>query len=450
MKWFEFIKFWKRRKSQAVYDRALNPNPLREFIYLDEVSLRSLLSSKKGEMTSTTSTESTQSVEKETQRSIGLNVETVGKMESAARFQTRNSSTLQTAKKATVQSWFRELDRLRDIRLIETVQHVIPFEQKSDISETSHRSVCIDEKHLKRGEIIEFKVQLSTDPIFHMVTLFSEMMAMVEDFPQMMDDHGGANQLREFSGLSRVLNRLLVGLIPIRAKVINYGVIAHEGKKYVVHMDAIANLDIEYEPLEIVCVTELDAYWKDIRRVLFSDGEFTMMARLSKTGIQNDWTPIKLTDLLAGLVPDLTEHLNNATSIAFNQQPSPSAVLDNAAKLRSTLVEYSQKLLNKANTTVTDDIKHLVCAQIVDLEISEQTATSQKDAFVLVRKIVEDYVKIEITPEEDLNFREEVRKISGLNFFGNSKTAEQPALVPKSVNTVPANLLDVEVIAMYW
>lgn len=452
MTYLERIKRWFSKKTpRAIFDRILIDNPLREFVYLDEVSLRSLLSSKKGEMTASTSNEVSQSVENESKNTTSLGGANIGKLEKISRFQTLNSSTLQTARKATVQSWFRELDKLRDIRLLETVQQVQPFENTQDVLKCSNSSVCVKDEELKRGKIVEFRVRLSTDPIFHLVTLLSEFKGMATDFPDMMGEHGGLEQLAEFEGISLVLQRLLAGLIPVRAEVLDYAVIELENAKYVVHVDAIAKLGIASEPLEIVCVTELDAYWKDIRRVLFSDAEFTILARVSKTGLQTIWTPIKLADLMRGLVPDLSEQLNNATSLLFNPDSPLAAQTDNESALRASLMIYSQCVLDDVDSKISDNEKALIELQIAALEISEQTVLLQKDAFLDVRELLSKIVKVDISPQKDLEFREHARNSAGLPYFKSLQSGAQIAPASTSDNAQKDKfLLDVEVVAMYW
>lgn len=450
MEWLQLIMNCLRRKTQrAVYDRSTIKNPLREFIYLDEVSLRSLLSSKKGEMTATTSREVSHSTENENRETVGVDIASVGKMEATSRFQTRNSSSLQTAKKATVQSWFRELDQLPNIRLLETVHQVVPFATNQELLECSNLSVCIPEDKLRRGEIVEFKARLSADPIFHMITLFSEFKGMASDFPEMMTGHGGLKVFHEVEGVGRVIQRLLAGLIPVRAEALDYAVIEVEGTKYVVHKEAISRLNIESEPLELVCVTELDAYWKDIRRILFSDAEFTILARISKSKIQTSWTPIKLADLMKGLVPDLSELLNNATRFLFDPDRVALPQVETYSKLQASLHHYSASLLKKVE--ISEEDKSLISSQVKSINLTDQSAIGQKQAFVTVRKIVSEFASLDVSPDQDLAFRESARATEGLEYFAST---EHAPTVPVRNQSSPVDrdkpMLDVEVVAMYW
>ncbi len=455
MSWLGRIRRWfGGAVPTAIFDRALKNNPLREFVYLDEVSLRSLLSSKKGEMTESTLKEVSKSTEDETRGSAIVEIPTIAKAEASSRFQTRNSSSLQTAKKATVQSWFRELDKIKEIRLIETVQQVSAFASSDEIVACENRSVSIDSSKLRRGEMAEFRVRLSADPIFHLVTVVSEFKGMAEDYPSMMSGNGGFAQLREVEAISKVLQRLLAGLIPVRAEVLDYVTVEIAGTSYLVHVDALNGLELERKPIEIVCVTELDAYWKDIRRVLFSGAEFTMLCRIAKTGIQEKWTPIKLADLLKGLVPDLPEQLDTASRALFDPTQRQQTQSDSGAALRTALTSYAASFFEATETQTNSSQRVEIDDLISALDLTDQTATTQKKAFSLVGRHLRLLTNFEVDAETDLALRERARQVAGLGHLGS---VEPTALSQTEIWTEkpqqviqPNQFLDVEVIAMYW
>ncbi len=451
MKLPNWVRRWiLREKPWAIPDRQVTKNPLREFIYLDEVSLQSLLSSKNGEMTSTTSTQVTQSVETELRSSASASATGIGKAESGSRFQTQNSSTLQTAKKATVQSWFRELDKVPNLRLLETVRQVRPFEDKNDLVSCDNRSVCIREDRFARGDVVEFRVRLVADPIFHLVTIVSEMKAMAEDYPTMMAGNGGLEQFGELDGISRVLQRLLAGLIPVRAQVIDYVVVEFEGHEYLAHVDAIEGLDIKYRPLEIGCVTELDAYWKDIRRVLFSDAEFTMLCRVAKGGLQAGWTPVKLQDLLGQLAPDLALQIDNAARIMFDVTRRGVPRSEQKPHFLALLERYSEAHLAEFEATLEEGQQEAINGKIAELATPGSSVSDQTAALKELAKFLVELTGTEIEPQRALELREAARESSGPPYF-DPPAGTSPA-TPNDDESQSKNerFLDVEVVAMYW
>lgn len=260
--------------------------PLREFVYLDEVSLRSLLSSQRGEMTDSTSEASAEAVQAEVSAALGANPGLVAKAELGSRFQTSNSSTIQTSRKATVQSWFKELHSLPGLRLIETAEPKARAKDLETLMSTVDTSLLVQSGALRRGALVEFRVRLKADPVFHLGMLVSEFSAMADEYPDMFSASNSLDALREVRPINKILQRLLAGLIPIRAEAVDYSVVVLDGAEHVVHRALIEGLDLEARPLQIVGVTEHLAYWRDIRRVLFSEAEFVLWADWRATG----WT----------------------------------------------------------------------------------------------------------------------------------------------------------------
>lgn len=451
MKCPRWIRRWIfREKPLAILDRQVTKNPLREFIYLDEVSLQSLLSSKNGEMTSTTSTEVTQSVEAESRTSTSITASGFGKAEAGSRFQTKNSSTLQTAKKATVQSWFRELDKIPNLRLVETVQQVQSFTINSELVACDNRSVCIREDEILRGHVVEFRVRLAADPIFHLVTIVSEMKAMAEDYPTMMTGNGGLEQFQELEGISRVLQRLLAGLVPVRAQIIDYVVVELDGNNYVAHVDAIRGLKIDHKPLEIGCVTELDAYWKDIRRVLFSNAEFTMLCRVAKNGLSETWSPVRLADLLGQLAPNLSKQIDDAARIMFDaaRHDAPSEAKDTA--FRGVLEHYANGFSAEVERDFCESDQFEIQREIARLASAGKSTTEQVGALKQFDKFLSGLSGQAIEPDKAVELRRMARDSAESSRVDATTIASSAAPDDHGSPNKGETFLDVEVVAMYW
>ena len=242
----KLIEWFKRRfrKPRRAIETAPGPDtpapPLREFVYLDEVSLRSLLSSQKGEMTDSTSEESVDALEAEASTTLGANPGLVAKAELASRFQTTNSSTFQTARKATVQSWFRELHRIPGLRLVEVAKPEKPAADIDALASTTDTSLVVSQNALQRGSLVEFRVKLKADPVFHLGTMVSEFSSMAEDYPNMFGADNGLAAIREVRPINKILQRLLAGLIPIRAEAVGYSVVDIGGVEGLVHLSEMS------------------------------------------------------------------------------------------------------------------------------------------------------------------------------------------------------------------
>jgi hypothetical protein len=184
-------KWWRRLRNQPV---AAEPEhnvvdegkpDLREFVYLDEVSLRSLLSSQKGGVTDSTSEQATDASEAALVGTLGVSSPLIAKAEIESRYQTSNSSTIQTSRKATVQSWFRELHEIKGLRLIELVKSSKAAKDLAELKGVGEPSLLAAAEELQRGTLVEYRVRLSADPVFHLGTMVSEFTGMAEDYPEM-------------------------------------------------------------------------------------------------------------------------------------------------------------------------------------------------------------------------------------------------------------------------
>lgn len=450
-KWFNRFR-WVKGGNRLDVDASGTAFPLREFVYLDEVSLRSLLSSQTGEMKEATSRESAETFLAETGAVVGANAAAIAKSEVSSRFQTSNSSTLQTSRKATVQSWFRDFHGIRNLRLIETVGPADPVLDLDSLQEVSNTSLILASDMLHRGALVEFQVKLRADPVFHLGTVVTEFAAMADDFAEMFSAHGTLGAVREMQPVNKVLQRLLAGLVPVRGEAFDYSVVVIDGTEYVVHKSLTSTLDLDHRPLEIVGVTEHLAYWKDIRRVLFSNAEFTILGRVARQGLDDTWTPVKLADIFKDMAPGLVDQINEAGMVSFDSNREDAPITDDEVKMGGALLAYVDGLLMEGDQALAPHERDEVALRIFELRAETSSATAQRDTFRKVHDAVCRFVDLDVSPERDLELREAARSKAGVPLFDGTSLevarAKPPAADTKGGNT--ARLLDVEFIAIYW
>ncbi|KGD87649.1 hypothetical protein [Rhizobium sp. YS-1r] len=430
---------------------AVRPEPLREFVYLDEVSLRSLLSSQAGGVTDTTSEQKVATDLGELQAKLASDA-VIGKAEISSRFQTSNSSTLQTLRKATVQSWFREFYNKPGLRMIERIDDVAAFADLEDVQRCKKASAAIRSDRLQRGILAEFKVKLSADKVFHIDTLVSEFVGMAKDYPRIFEAGKTVVDMGEIEAIGKLLQRLLAGLIPIRGEAVDYCVIDIEGIDYVVHKKAVADLDVDTKPLVIVGVTEHLAYWKDIRRVLFSEAEFTILCRFSKNGLQESWLPVKLADLMKDFAPDIADQINSASLMSFDRTPTIRKESMNEVRLGLALHQYASDLLATFDKSAEDVDFDTISGMIGSLKERAETVSGQRNAFAAIGAEISAMVGQKVDAETDAGLKESARRMSGLSLFPSQTKAAVPldqVAAPK-VLVPDERLLDVEIVAMYW
>ena len=429
--------------------------PLREFVYLDEVSLGSLLASQKGEITENITSQMGNEKITETGGKISANSPVLPSAEISSRFQTTNSSALQTLRKATAQSLFRELHKLPKLRKIQPIEAIEAADSLEDLFSGKFSKAIHNAGDLARGDLVEFKVKLSASWIFQISSMIAEFSEMFDESPMLFMDHVKFKDLYQAKNANKIISKLLAGLIPVDGVVSDYLVIERGAEKFIVHKGVTGNLNGDFSPLRIVGVTEHLAYWKDIRRILFADNEFTILCRLSKNGIQNDWNPIKVADIFKELAPDLAKQIEVASRTAMLQSTSGQSEesMDPAtAKLTFALAKYQDKLLGQIDHGLTSDQLSELDRAIASLAVDGFTAEGQRSAFAAVRAMIESRTGLTIESSADLELRENIRNSLEIPLFPQPSQERRHLTGPDNLEAQmdEANLLDVEVVAIYW
>jgi len=352
---------------------------------------------------------------------------------------------------------FKELrdEKALDYALVVRTEPVQKFYSTDDIPSTVSPDLAVPASHFERGALVEIEVTLEVDPVFKLGTLISEFTAMADEYPAMFGQAGQAGQsmLREAQPVNKVLQRLLAGLIPIRVKAVHYSVVAVGGREYVVHNDAIADLEVERCPLEVVGVTEHLGYWKDIRRVLFSSGRFTMLCRVSRDGLQKTWTPVKLADLFGEVAPSLVDKINQASRAGLSGMSTSATDDAHSEAFGRALSIYKDKLLSASGSELSAAAETELIVTIADMRAGATSPSKQRQGFAKVKDVINASVDESVVEDDaDLRTRQEARNEAGLSLFPSLEVqplATHPH-VPGSSGDEDERLLDVEVVAIYW
>lgn len=443
----------KQAKSELSSEKA--QEPLREFVYLDEVSLGSLLASQKGEITENITSQIGNEQLAEIGSKISTNNPVLPSAEINSRFQTTNSNALQTLRKATAQSLFRELHKVPNLRKIQPIELGETAESLEDLFSGRFPTAVHQAGNLTRGDLVEFKVKLSASWIFQISSIIAEFSDMFDESPTLFIDHIKFTDLYQAKNANKIVNKLLAGLIPVDGVVSDYVVVRYGSEKYIAHKSATKNLNVDFSPLRIVGVTEHLAYWKDIRRILFAENEFTMLCRLSKNGIQNDWNPIKVADIFKELAPDLAKQIEVASRTAMLQSANghgEESIDPAIATLTLALARYQDKLLSQIDHSLTDDQLSELDRAIAHLPVGSLTAEGQRSAFAAVKALIESSTALTIESSVDLELRESTRMSLGIPLFPQPSQERQHKTKGNDIDieVEEANLLDVEVVAIYW
>lgn len=391
-------KLWLALRDKFRRQKEVSQFQLREFIYLDEVSLQSLLVSLHGELTEKKSiTDSTSNT-----RNVSGNIDTNNlaplKLGFTAQYQSGKSSATQTETKATVQSWFRELYETPNILGVQPL-------------EDGDQDIIVKSSALQRGTLAELQVVLATDPYFNVVTSISEFFKLSENISEL-------NGYSEIKWQIELLQQLLAGLIPIKAEILNYRALKTGDDTYLVHEDKVTGVSTSKIKVNLVGVTELSAYWKDIRRVLFSNQEFRVLCRISRPGLVQDWNPIKLLDLFGNVFPQ--KEIHNVKEmlklLSYNVDAASTAETDNDAssKMRLALEEYIKSSCEHAGGEIGSDEVEGIIKEVLKGNFDEGSMGDRK---VLYEKVDGELasLKIDVPPNIRVTLRESSSEKAGLS-----------------------------------
>ena len=318
--------WWRQRRRQRIA-RRLN-SPFREFVYLDEVSVYSLIASKLGPIAAEFTDTQTATLQEGLTASLGASAG-VGKTEIGSNLSSSRSRSSQVLRKSTIQTTFRELRGLAEseLRLVMMRGQVAPapesiraLDMTTLLAGLQRDGWIVDPSSLARGDLFEVEVELGADDIYNVSTIISSIIELAREQPALFGVADASN-LAEIEAMSRLLEKLLVGLVPVRGRCTEWSVLSMEGTDWIVNAQVLEALALRAgalaRSLHVVGVLQEALFWQDIRRVLFSESRYLMMCRLGQDGISNSWTPVKLADVLATVLPDMRSVLANLGETAL-------------------------------------------------------------------------------------------------------------------------------------
>ncbi|MCY3957125.1 MAG: hypothetical protein OXG65_02415 [Chloroflexi bacterium] len=292
----------------------------REFIYLDEVSVLSILASRTGRIATESTESQTSSQNSEIKGSVGVGLSGT-KANLGTMMQASQVEASQVSRKATIQSSFKDLYNIERSSL--ALHTTNPGEPPTVdltrgleglLASTDMTGFLVDPCKLYRGELLEVEVELEADPIFRMSSIITTLVGLMEDNEELFKN-AVAVQLSEIRSVARLLDSLLVGLVPIRGRLVDFKWMRISNRAVLVHQSLLNQMPIdaqhEANPVFLVGVTQNDLFWKDIRRLLFSRGRYTVFCRLATDGLADKWSPVKMADVFSGMALDFDEMIQS-------------------------------------------------------------------------------------------------------------------------------------------
>ena len=442
-------------------DRA----PLREFVYLDEVSVYSLIASRRGPVAKEFTETETTTLQGEAVVTLGAAVPGIGKGEGSSRLLGSQARGSQVLRKSIVQATFKELYEIESSSMVlrpvpddedpPCKRNLTELERSCD--DTGENPWTLDPRVLQRGCLLEVEAELEAEAIFQMSSVISSFVDVLDESPELFGEDAYRN-VAQARSLDRILSKLLVGLVPIRGRLLEYEVVDVAGKEWMVHRRLLDQLLADQRPptvpLRLVGVAEESLFWKDIRRVLFSNARFRVLCRLAVDGIQDSWTPIKLTEVLRSVAPEVADQLNAAGSGALEAISGRTSPAEREAAQRqmmhAALVAYGQMFGAHYDHVITE--RDLAEADL----LSEKQCTSygslqdRRAAFDKVALHVLERFHIERDSLVVAQYRAAALCDAGMDLMGQVMPAASHGLEPSPRAEQDERFLDVEFIAIYW
>ncbi|MBC3762603.1 hypothetical protein H7K62_12955 [Quadrisphaera sp. RL12-1S] len=376
-----------------------------------------------------------------------------------------NSSAREVVRRAVIQGTFRDL-RLEDAGLkisVDDHKKDGDFPAMRTVKDLSHhlrgmakvrRAVRVAD--LVRGDVIEARVELRAERTYQLATAITSTVDMLSERPGAFGV--GEQSLAEATPIVGLLSRLLVDLVPLAARMTSHRLVDCEGEAWLIDADVIAKgseLDLECQYATIAGVTEASLYWKDVRRLLFDGSEYSIYARLAKPGLAQNWSPVKLANVLESISPELGEQLRQISNVFDGAQYSPvdeSPVEISAILMEDGLLPFGRSLTQGRGQTVSETSLTFVAASaastfgdVTDLEDISRV----REAYDAVLQFIEESAPT-ATDRVDRTWVQLLRDAhhQAVLLAVSSATSKNTATaVPLPA---PQNFLEVEVTAIYW
>ncbi|WP_256289512.1 DUF6414 family protein [Halobellus inordinatus] len=320
----EAVYWWGvRRKNNAAERLGWASYPeLKEFVYLDQTALISLLSSTTGGITQQQTTSKKQRISSSIKGSLGPIGASVGSNE---------SETNETVQRYVVQSNFKELYEIRKNDL--DISDHRDTRPSTDVAapvatdiESTELSGTPQTQELLRGSLVELDATLKSSEIYEYFLIFDafedivESFSSEEEFRQKLQQQGVSAD--EIAMVLELMEILMAGLIPIECEVSNYGVYKEEMEsedsekvnRIIVANDWAEEHNVDTDKLYLAGFIDEDNLWQEPSRVLFSENEFTIYGRLDNPEPNSDWSPLKLVDILSTVFPETASDIEDLPS----------------------------------------------------------------------------------------------------------------------------------------
>ena len=380
-----------------------------------------------------------------------------------AKTQNSQSQASQVIRKATVQTSFKELYDLEKGNLSLSAPSGANHPTiKSSLDIKRHFKKLLNDKwivdvgKMSRGDLLEAKVELEADPIFHVTTFITTVHDIIGD----KDDIFGsvsAGQVREAYAMGQVLERLLAGLVPLRGRIVDYEALKLEDTEILVHRTIKDQMEASdagsFRQVYITGVAHHGLFWKDTRQILFSGAHYSAFCRLATEGLKESWQPVKVADIFEGVVSEFKGAIGNfgeAALAAMKTQGKAEIATQHEGERLGTenIKEYVRLLAEFHQKPVSSELKDVKITAVIPSGDWLSSVAERRAVFDEVTKLIEEEMNVETPGEARMCLRD---KALGNTSLGATETSMSSAEGSGSITTPHSErFLDTEIVAVYW
>ena len=451
--WWKRIWSWKRNISEVDDDPTLGE--LREFVYLDEDSLVSLIASRNGPIAAEIRESSKSMLAAGASGGLAVGSSVVSKANMGFDVSTSSTTGVETTFKLVAQARFKDFydneEGILDLSLPEAV--VVTEECVPSLERANSLPIA----RLERGRLVEFELIPRAERMFSVATVFGEIASAIDDAALTSSQKGQFGGGFDYDALfgMQLLKKLQLGLVPIEGHIPGVAVITVDGVDHVIQTPArdsnLHGLDFNIRPLRIVTMAQSSNFWKDFRRVLYSGQPYRVLARVSGPELIEDWNTMPLVDVMKTLEGNAFEPLYRALDELRVSDINTATALTQGGvdRLRGMYGQYALSLVgdSEENSDEFADLREFVRG----LEIAGATVSEQQAAFEKVTRFVRDkYPLVEVRDGKGLlALRSAARENFRVGIDGEGVLASsQPVSIRQGEPEVAT--IEVDMVAMYW
>jgi len=390
---------------------------LREFIYLDEVSVVSLLASLTREITeSRTDTEASER-QRRTRFRLRAFTSKIPGFSGTREHLNISRDTEEVVRKSEIQSKFDELYG-------ETAGK---FELEPEQDE-----IDIPVSELEEGGVMELDIEFSAHELYHFYKAYQYLFDVFEEHVEEMD--------QEQKQIVELMGSLFGDQIPVVGEAANYRVVDDE-----IRSSDMIDDGLDSEPLQVVGTLDPDMLWQDPSTFLFEENQFTAYVRVPEAEFQDDWDPVKLTRVIRSISEDVGDKLSGMIELGLKQAKEEIDESDLEDSGDADILvsdahnQYFDRIEQQADIEIDGESRQEFVGKAIAERVSSEGGTEMEAQAEVLREVTE---LVEDEEDADLDRGE----LSDLRMDLMSDQGGQDV----TISTEEGKYLEVSFVAIYW